>query len=277
MPYYLSEKKEADAAAQKAGWTEVMRYVRAIDGYHNPITIHPTQFGHEQVEDPSLMDVDMLQTGHSDIDTIPNVIKSVRAAVAHEPKMPVVNGEVNYEGIMGRCWQNIVRLGFYHSMLNGASGFTYGANGIWQVNEKDKPYGPSPHGRAWGNTPWDEAMDLPGSRQVGLGGKFFARFPWWEMQRQPDWCDESKKENDPYGVIVAGIPRKLRIAYSPMCWTPPTIKAIEPDVQYSAWYFDPVTGNEIALGPVKPDADGKWTPPLPPEVHDWVIVMQARN
>ena len=118
-------------------------------------------------------------------------------------------------------------------------------------------------------------MNLPGSRQVGLGGKFFARFPWWEMQHHPDWYDESKKENDPYGPIVAGIPRKLRIAYSPMCWTPPTIKAIEPDVQYSAWYFDPVTGNEIALGPVKPDAEGKWTPPFPPEVHDWIIVLQA--
>lgn len=275
MPYYLSDKKEEEAAAQKSGWTEVMRSVREIDGYHNPITIHPTQFGHEQVEDASLLDIDMLQTGHSDIDTIPNVIKSVRAAAAHEPRMPVVNGEVNYEGIMGRCWQNIVRLGFYHSMLNGASGFTYGANGIWQVNERDKPYGPSPHGRAWGNTPWEEAMDLPGSRQVGIGGKFFARFPWWEIQRQPDWYDESKKENDAYGVVVAGIPRKLRIAYSPMCWNPPTIKAIEPDVPYTAWYFDPVTGNEIALGPVKPNTEGKWTPPLPPEVHDWVIVMAA--
>lgn len=275
MPYYLSEKKDEDAAAQKAGWTEVMRYVREIDGYHNPITIHPTQYGHEQVNDPSLMDVDMLQTGHSDIETIPNVIKSVRAAVAHEPKMPVVNGEVNYEGIMGRCWQNIIRLSFYHSMLNGASGFTYGANGIWQVNEQGKPYGPSPHGRAWGNTPWEEAMNLPGSRQVGLGGKFFARFPWWELQRQPDWYDESKKENDAYGVVVAGIPRKLRIAYAPMCWNPPTIKAIETDLQYSAYYFDPITGSEIALGPIKPDENGNWTPPFPPEVHDWVIVLQA--
>ncbi|MCC6798055.1 MAG: DUF4038 domain-containing protein [Candidatus Hydrogenedentes bacterium] len=275
MPYYLSEKKEEDAAAQKAGWTEVMRYVREIDGYHNPITIHPTQYGHEQVDDPSLMDVDMLQTGHSDIETIPNVIKSVRTALAHEPKLPIVNGEVNYEGIMGRCWQNIIRLSFYHSMLNGVSGFTYGANGIWQVNEQGKPYGPSPHGRAWGNTPWDEAMNLPGSRQVGLGGKFFARFAWWELQRQPDWYDESKKENDAYGVVVAGIPRKLRIAYAPMCWNPPTIKAIETDLQYSAYYFDPITGNEIALGPIKPDENGNWTPPFPPEVHDWVIFLQA--
>lgn len=275
MPYYLSNNREKDSAAQKAGWTDVMRYVRGIDPYRNPITIHPTRFGHEQVDQPSLMDVDMLQTGHSDVESVPNVIKSVRAAVAHEPKMPVVNGEGNYEGIMGRCWQNVVRLTFYHSMLNGAAGFTYGANGVWQVNERDNPYGPSPHGRAWGNTPWEDAMNLPGSGQVGLGGKFLARFPWWELQRQSSWYDQPKDEFDAYGVVVAGIPRKLRIAYVPMCWNPPTIKAIESDVQYTAYYFDPVTGNEIALGPVTPDADGKWTPPHPPEVHDWIVVMQA--
>lgn len=275
MPYYLSETKEQDAAAQKAGWTEVMRYVREIDPYHNPITIHPTRFGHEQVSEPALMDVDMLQTGHSDIDSIPSVIQCVREAVAHEPKMPVVNSEVNYEGIMGRCWQNIVRLGFYHTMLNGAAGFTYGANGIWQVNRKGHPYGPSPHGRAWGNTPWDEAMNLPGSREVGLGGTFFARYPWWEMERQPGWVDEPKKENDAYGPVAAGIPRKLRMIYVPMCWNPPQIKSIEPDVQYTAFYFDPITANEVPCGPVNPDADGTWTPPLPPEVHDWLVVLEA--
>lgn len=275
MPYYLSETKEQDAVVQKSGWTEVMRQVRSMDPYRNPITIHPTQFGHEQVEDPSLMDVNMLQTGHNDIDSIPNVIKCVREACAHEPAMPVVNGEVNYEGIMGRCWHNIIRLAFYHSMLNGAAGFTYGANGIWQVNQPDKPYGPSPHGRSWGNMPWPEAMNLPGSREVGIGGRFLARYPWWDLQRQPEWYTESQKENDPYGPIVVGIPRRLRIAYSPMCWNPPTIKGIEPDVRYTASYFDPVTGAEIALGPVSPDAEGSWTPPFPPEVHDWLIVLNA--
>lgn len=275
MPYYLSETREQDAAAQKAGWTEVMRYVREIDPYRNVISIHPTQYGHAQVEDASLMDFDMLQTGHGDIDSIPNVISSMRTAIAHEPKMPVINSEVNYEGIMGRCWQNVIRLAFYHSMMNGAAGFTYGANGIWQVNERDRPYGPSPHGRSWGHTPWDEAMALPGSRQVGIGGRFFSRFPWWELQHQPDWYDKSKKENDPYGTIAVGIPGKLRIYYSPNCWNPPVVKALEPGLVYNAWYFDPVTGAELALGSVRGNAEGRWTPPFPPEVHDWIVVLEA--
>jgi hypothetical protein len=47
---------------------------------------------------------------------------------------------------------------------------TYGANGnYWQVNRRNRPYGPSPHGRSWGSIPWDEAMQRPGSTQVGFG------------------------------------------------------------------------------------------------------------
>ncbi len=276
MPYYLSKNRDVDAAAQKAGWTEVMAYVRQIDGYHNPISIHPTHYGREQVEDPSLMDFEMLQTGHGDIDSVPNVIKSVRQSVTAEPVMPVVNSEVNYEGIMGRSWQNIQRLDFYHTMMNGAAGFTYGANGIWQLNTEDQPYGPSPHGRSWGSTPWREAAQLPGSRQVGLGGQFFRQFPWWELEHHPEWIDESKKENDAYGPIAVGIPGKLRIVYSPHCWNPPTVHALEPDVTYTASWFDPVTGKETSIGPVEPDGTNSWTPPFPSEVHDWLLVLRPQ-
>src|SRR5690606_27383442 len=127
MPYYLSETKDEDKAAQKRGWTEVMRYVREIDGYHNLISIHPTQFGREQVEDPGLMDFEMLQTGHGDLESVGNTEETVLEAVRREPMMPVVNSEVNYEGILGRAWQNVQRLCLYKSILNGTAGHTYGA------------------------------------------------------------------------------------------------------------------------------------------------------
>jgi hypothetical protein len=283
---FLGEKSPemvARSAAQKKGWTEVMRHVREIDPYHNPITVHPTEFGHDQVEDASLMDVDMLQTGHSGIYTIPHVVKDIREALAHEPKMPVVNGEVNYEGLAYRVWQDIIRLGFYHTMFNGAAGITYGANGIWQVNQEGKP---ERSFLSMGDTPWEEAMHFPGSLQVGLGAKFLARFPWWQLQRRPDWIDESKlpgdwfvehiKENDPFTPVAIGIPRKLRIVYVPICGvTRPTLQGIEPDVRYTARYFDPVTGREIMIGPVNPGAEGKWVPPPPPTIHDWLIVLEA--
>ena len=85
MPYYLSEDRPRDAKMQKQGWTEVMAYVRETDPYHNPITIHPTTSSREQVEDVGLLDIDMLQTGHSGYDSIPNTIERVVQAVAVQP------------------------------------------------------------------------------------------------------------------------------------------------------------------------------------------------
>lgn len=275
MPYYLSQSRESDTALQKAGWTEVMAHVRQTDGYRNLITIHPTHYGREQVDDPSLMDFEMLQTGHGDIGSVPGVIRSVRRSVAAQPPMPIVNAEVNYEGIMGRSWQNVQRLDFYHTMMNGAAGFTYGANGIWQLNTEDEPYGPSPHGRSWGSTPWREAAQLPGSLQVGLGGRFFSQLPWWELEGHPEWIDEPENPEDAYTPVAVGVPGQLRVVYSPHCWNPPRVRGLEGDVAYTASWFDPVTGRESMIGPVEPDTDGTWTPPFPSEVHDWLLVLRA--
>ncbi len=274
MAYYLSENKEEESAIQKTGWTEVAKYVQEIDGYDSPITIHPTKYGREQVVDPTVLDFEMLQTGHSDLASVPSTAKAVTKSIDRDPRMPVINSEVNYEGIMGRSFQNIVRMSFYSSILNGAVGFTYGANGIWQFNLPGKPYGPSPHGRCWGNTPWQEAYQFPGSRQVGLGAKFLSRFPLWEMERHPEWVDYDA--GDPYTAIAFGVRKKIRIVYTPLLWNPPKIYKVENDVTYRAFYFDPISGDETEIGKVVPDQDGVWeTKIIPPEVHDWVIVMEV--
>ena len=75
--------------------------------------------------------------------------------------MPVLVGEVCYEGILEASRQEIQRFMFWTCILNGAGGHTYGANGIWQVNTRERPFGPSPHGRSWGDVPWDVAARTP--------------------------------------------------------------------------------------------------------------------
>ena len=277
MSYYLSKTPEADSQQQQKGWTEVMAYVRQISSYGNMITIHPTNVGRDQVDDPSLMHFEMLQTGHSDLRSVASTSQAVRKSVDRRPMMPVVNSEVNYEGILGYAWQNIQRLCFYNTVLNGAAGHTYGANGIWQMCTEAEPYGASPHGRCWGNVPWHEAARLPGSRQIGLGGRFMHRFPWWDLERHAEWIEPAPKEEDPYSTIAAGIPGQVRLFYVPHLWNVPTIKGIESEVRYRASYFDPVRGIDVELGLVEPDAQGNWQPPLPPEVHDWLLVLDARE
>jgi hypothetical protein len=277
MPYYLSESREQDAQLQREGWTQVAAYVRQLDGFANLVTIHPTRYGREQVEDPAVLDFEMLQTGHSDRDSVFTTAESVAKSVALSPRMPVLAAEVNYEGILGRCWQDVQRMCFWVSVLNGAAGHTYGANGIWQMSTKQQPYGPSPHGRSWGNTPWDEACRLPGSTQLGLARRLLERLPWHQMQPHPEWVERAWDGKNLYACSAAGIPGKLRVIYAPLVWDPPVVKAVDARARYHAVYADPRTGSQINLGHVLADENGDWQPPLPPEAHDWLLVMRANH
>lgn len=276
MPYYLSETKEEDARVQRQGWTELAAFVRAIDPFHNPVTIHPTRFGREQVEDASLLDFEMLQTGHGGRESIPNTVNSVVESLRREPRLPVLVAEVNYEGIFDDSRDNVQRMCFWMSMLSGAAGHTYGANGIWQVNTREQPFGPSPHGRSWGDTPWEDAYQLPGSVQLGHGKHLLERLSWWELAPHPEWVEPGWTTASYFNCYAAGIPGKLRVVYTPRQWDPPLVKGIERNVSYSAFYFNPRNGKEISLGTVEPDADGNWRPPHAPVVHDWLLVLTAR-
>ncbi len=274
MPYYLSKTPQEDKEKQKQGWTEIARYVRGIDPGQHMITIHPSSSARVTVADPVVLDFDMLQTGHNDRASIPNTVESVIRSYNESPRMPVLVGEVCYEGIMEASRQEVQRFMFWTSMLNGAAGHTYGANGIWQVNTKAQLYGPSPHGRSWGDVPWDEAAALPGSRQVGMAKGLLSRYPWWRMEPHPEWVEphfSAKSYTAPY---AAGIPGELRILFCPPMWDPPAVKALEKDVRYRAFFFNPATGKEHVIGAVTADDAGNWRPPVFPVYQDWVVVME---
>ena len=278
MPYYLSDTKEQDKVDLRAGWTEVARYVRAVDGFGRLVTIHPSRSARETVDDPAVLDFDMLQTGHSDRRSLGNTVKSARDGYATDPVMPVINGEVCYEGIGEACRQEVQRLVFWASWLSGASGFTYGANGIWQFNRDDDPYGPSPHGMAWGNVPWDEAARLPGSGQLGLAKRLLERYEWWRLEPHQEWVEQPTSQDTLDGPWCAGIPGELRLVYLPswFTWGPkPVLTALEPGVVYDTFLWNGVDGSEVPLGEAQGDRDGRWKFPSEryPLFMDWLLVL----
>ena len=196
MNYYLLKDPQRNTDEWKKGrqaeWSDLVRHIRALDPNKHPITIHPTQFGRQQVDDPAVLDFEMLQTGHSGFSSLANTLNSLEKSLAADPTLPVVIGEVNYEGIMEASREEIQRFIFWTAMLSGAMGHTYGANGIWQVNGRETPYGLSPHGSSWGNRPWDEAAALPGSGQLGLAKRLLERYPWQQFQRTPNGSNRTR-------------------------------------------------------------------------------------
>src|SRR5207249_6688611 len=92
----------------------------------HPITVHPSRSSRDSVDDASVVDFDMLQTGHGDRSSVPNTVNGVRRSLESSPKMPVLVGEVCYEGIQEASREEIQRFMFWSCLLNGAGGHTYG-------------------------------------------------------------------------------------------------------------------------------------------------------
>jgi len=278
MPFYLSQDRERDRQMQIDGWTEIARYVRRVDPYQHPLTIHPTDSARDQLSDDSLLSFDMLQTGHGGYPAMGDAARRVAEAVARSPRMPVVNGEPCYEGIMEGGRQEVQRFLFWSNMLSGGAGHTYGANGIWQVNREEEPFGPSPHGASWGDRPWREAYRLPGSTHVGVGKRLLERYEWWRFQPHQEWVEPHAGANDYVQPYAAGIPGRVRLIYLPRAmgrWSPPVyVRGLEHDIIYRALLLDPKDGREHDLGVIEPDRDGLWRLPLPPIMQDWLLAIE---
>ena len=275
MPFYLSKTKTQDTETQKHGWTEIARYVKTTDPLRHPITVHPSRSSRDSVDDASVVDFDMLQTGHGDRNSVPNTVNGVRRSLESSPKMPVLVGEVCYEGIQEASREEIQRFMFWSCLLNGAGGHTYGANGIWQVNTREKPFGLSPHGHSWGGPSWDVAAQLPGSAQLGLGKALLSRYSWWRLEPraamvQPRWTPE-----DYWRPSAGEIPGEAIFAFTPTGGRPLKFQNLEPK-QYRVFLFNPSDGTELALGNATPDA-GAWQSPEFPIFRDWVIVLDQKT
>ncbi len=285
MPWYLSKHRDQDVKLQKEGWTEISRYIHHVDPFGHLLTLHPSWQTptRASVSDPSVVDFELLQTGHGMHEVIGPTGAQIRAARETPPAVPVIDGEPSYENLNGQIPAEVCRTLFWVCMTSGAAGHTYGANGIWQVNRREQPYGPSPGGHNWGTMPWSDAMKLPGSAQVAFGKKLLTQYEWWRFQPHAEWAafaDAPSLALDGrqfVGPLATGIPGAVRVIYVPKRATI-SVRDLGPHAAYRAVYFDPVTGKKSELSEVRADAAGAWTCPPPGECeHDWVIVLEPAN
>jgi hypothetical protein len=284
MPYYdaaigpNASQQEADRLRklQAEGWPKIGHYVRSIDAYHHPITIHPSRNSRDEIADATAIDFEMLQTGHGGYSALSNVFAEVTKQVPRQPAMPVINSEINYEGLM-EANAHSIRIACWASLLGGCAGFTYGGNGIWQVNELHRPYGNSPWGGSWGDQPWTESMHYPGATHVCIARRLLERYPWPEFRPHPEWLSQPASKDSPCGHYIAGIPRRVRVAYLPngvLPWSGgPKIVNLESGVDYRCRYVNPTNGREHPLPPTAGATE--YALPVTPITHDWVLVMEA--
>ena len=280
MPFYLTSDREAEVKLQREGWSRVGAYLREIDPFRRMITAHSCGMGDSanELADPSCLDFNFAQESHGNLMAALRGARGFAQTVQKTSLKPVVNSEFCYEGIQETALQDVQRFCYWTTMLSGGMGYSYGANGIWQVNQPGKPYGPSPEGMSWGDTPWPEAMRLPGSRQIGLGKGLLAGYPWWRMEAHPEWVEPHAGEPDWFQAYAAGIPHELWVVYFPYPLAPGarlvTIRELEKGTNYTAFFFNPVNGERKELGPISADTQGTWHVPAPAIRQDMVLVIE---
>ena len=262
----------------RADWGEMTRFVRAGDSFGRMVTIHPTQYGHEQIDDASLLDLDMLQTGHGGYPSLGPTMQMMGKALACAG-MPVIDSEVCYEGICGSSFEDVQRYAFLSCIFLGACGHTYGANGIWQLNGRERPYGPSPHGAQWGERSWAEAAALPGSGQIGACKKYLTGFAWERFESHPEWVESPCGRKQPDGQFAMGIPGELVLVFKPnfggSFFGELTVKGLTPGGRYRHERFDPVKGTVQPRGEICADENGSCRTGRVTAFQDWIYTFTA--
>lgn len=160
-----------EAKDSQGPWAEVARHLEDDDPFARPRTYHAPGHPRTTIADNAAFDFDMPGIGHDGLVTANRTLELIRSCRDAQPTRPVLCGEACYEGHMQTNFQDVQRHLFWSCMLSGAAGHTYGAAGIWQASVEGDP-GITP---VYDLTTWREAMDYPGSTQLGLGKALLER------------------------------------------------------------------------------------------------------
>lgn len=279
MAWYLTDDKAAQTQFQREKWAEVGRYVRQIDPYHHLLTVHPGGQGvSEPLTDMSVVDFTMAMPGHGGFHTMPRAMSQLNDLRTRYPNKPAMQGEISFEGMYGSSKEDVQRQFFWTNMLSGAAGHCYGVDALWQFNTLEKPFGLSPDGHIWGNTPWEIAYQWPGSTQVGIGKKILEKLDWSALLPNQALVQPAASEKDVFLAYCAATPDDgLRVLYFPRgipSWNKNVIlKNLTPNARYVAQFIDPITGRQYDEMPFAADTAQTWPVPFSPILQDWVLVV----
>ncbi|WP_166355561.1 DUF4038 domain-containing protein [Phytoactinopolyspora limicola] len=272
-------------AEQLKRLNETAYALRDMEPFGRPVTIHsvPGVQPWHYLDDESLVDFWLLQTGHQGANSLEPAVTAIHEALAHEPAKPVINGEPSYEGIAGSSWQDTQRFFFWSHLLSGTAGHSYGAHGVWAFNNATIP------GLYSGLAPaWNDAAKLPGAHQLGLGRRLLNSLPWHKFEPHPEWVSPSQHAGDrllPYAAGTSGGPRVFyfpchSVLRNELAYTSIRLHGLE-DGLWQARLIDPTTGAVQQEFIVEPERDGSHSlsrgyngaSPLP-SWADWLLLLQ---
>ena len=253
--------------------------IKAGDGGNHLITFHPRGPGRssDYFHNADWLDFNMYQSSHGANDHDNGLYAEYDYQLT--PAKPTLDGEPRYELIpagfynKGASPMNLFtdydcRQAAYWSVLAGACGHTYGHNSIWQM------WSPGKRPVLDARIPWYEAIDHPGSQQMGHLRTLFEARPFNKLQ--PD------QELVLSGPLTGGAKIRSAVAddgsfaifYSPEGESFTVDQSKIQGIKLKGIWFDPRYGIGHAIHTGNTHAIQTYTPPTNGRGKDWVLIIE---
>jgi hypothetical protein len=279
-----------DCGWMPANFTALGEAVQQHNPYHRPLSIHPSG----QITWPpphnvqsslpfhgqSWLDHHWLQTGQSR-DRMFNIVTRLAENRALTAPVPVFCSEAFYEQASDEDRAYHTRWQVWSAFLNGAAGFGYGAQGLWQFFDPADAEGET--GKQTGReVPWREAQQFAGSAQIIHARNLLTKLDWWTLTPARDRLLVDGKRNPlttgtdlspPQAAVVGG---DTWIVYLPRENSTRSIAlSVERERDWSIRWIDPRTGAETPATIAKSQQGTILLPSRPsPAAEDWVSLLE---
>jgi hypothetical protein len=258
-----------------AKWRRIGRQVFPPTRDKTPVAIHlcGMSLPFKELSTEPWLDIWGYQSGQGDDDMTLAWMHSGPVAFtwSEDSKRVFVNMELPYEGYRA-CHSKEphtaynVRRAAYWSLLNApTAGVTYGAHGIWSwQTDPGEPLNLDGAGKA---PSWSDAINLPGSSEMGVLASIFNGLPWWQLRPDADLVRDQPGMLDPKAFIAGArnVDRSTIVLYLPIGGR------VEMGTEFIGWVGDRIDPRTGVRGRIAVDPDGNLDAPAD---ADWVIVLK---
>jgi hypothetical protein len=192
---------------------------------------------------------------------------------------PVVEAEYNYEDINcgGFASYDLIRFGAWNAFLNGCTGYTYGATGIWaNCYSTEGNVGWYGQFSSYNYDPWYMGLDKPGSFDVMYLNNFFNTInDWTALKARYSDVTYGDFLSDDNKLLASTEDSSTYVAYFMNKTTSTgTLYKLDPEKTYKALWFNPITGKFIEI---ESGITGQMYYDIPEKTTkgDWVFLLTS--
>ena len=177
LPGYMGDLEENTRL-----WNEVAKEGEKWNAYGNLQSAHLacSRPFPKIYENESWFDFAMSQAGHGDFDMSQTMYAEFKEMYKGHP---VLESEATYEGAASNEYTSriipaaMMRRLAYLIMQSGGCGYTYGCNGVWELQ-----WEAGVGGIGWGDMAWWDGLELPGADQLTIFRDFYESVEWHKLK-----------------------------------------------------------------------------------------------